>query len=579
MQTPSKINLNGHYIYPTPHSLILQYGVLILTNKNYSIDVSFDGIYIKYNGNQLFFKTAFEIDPVELSKKISIDPKEALELKLKLEDMQIKAPLTIDKLKSILGTTVKRDDTNKVIVFLCGLSAYTEDSQFNISFRGPSASGKSYIPLEIAQYFPEEDVVMIAYSSPTAFFHDAGEWLDEDKCIHIDLERKILIFLDQPHDQLLQRLRPLLSHDRKRLLYKITDKSERKGLRTKNVIINGFPAVIFSTGSFKIDEQELTRNIILSPEISQEKIREAIFIKAMRKANPELWDKYLKEHPERELLKKRIEKIKEENVKHVIVRDYEKVVKRFLEKCSKLKPRHSRDIERLISLIQSITLLNVWHRERDEHGNVYANDEDIDEAFKLYDEIWECQELGIPPYIYDIYNEVIKPLYIELNKNSEIPIGIERKEILKRYSEVYGRNLSEATLRLEILPTLERAGLIYQEPSPNDRRKMLVYCNLRIREQESGVAGRQKEKSAITPHSDSRIPTGNKQEEKTKIEQKVQAQDEGKSEDKDQETSIKQIFICKCGCGPWLDISFAKEHLMLCKNKEGHEIKSLEIKN
>ena len=92
----------------------------------------------------------------------------------------MKAPLSLERLSEILGTTVRKDDVNKLMVFLCTLAAYTEDSQFNVSFRAPSSTGKSYIPLEIAQYFPPEDVVMVAYSSPTAFFHDSGEW-DEDE--------------------------------------------------------------------------------------------------------------------------------------------------------------------------------------------------------------------------------------------------------------------------------------------------------------------------------------------------------------------------------------------------------------
>jgi hypothetical protein len=128
-----------------------------------------------------------------------------------------------------------------------------------------------------------EDVIIIAYFSPTAFYHDAGEWNEEKQAIIVNLERKILIFLDQPHDQLLQRLRPLLSHDRKELLYKVTDRGEKKGLRTKNIIIRGFLSVIFCTGSLRIDEQEATRSFALSPETSVEKIREGIFLKALRK--------------------------------------------------------------------------------------------------------------------------------------------------------------------------------------------------------------------------------------------------------------------------------------------------------
>ena len=67
------------------------------------------------------------------------------------------------------------------------------------------------------------------------------------------MEKKIVIFLDQPHFMLLERLRPLLSHDRKELQYKITDRSEKRGLRTKNV--KGYPTVIFCTGKLNPDEQ------------------------------------------------------------------------------------------------------------------------------------------------------------------------------------------------------------------------------------------------------------------------------------------------------------------------------------
>jgi len=82
----------------------------------------------------------------------------------------LKDELTVDDLTEILGLAMVKDDFNKVITFLCTLSAYTDDSQFNISFRAESSTGKSYIPLEIAQLFPREDVIEIAYTSPSSFF-------------------------------------------------------------------------------------------------------------------------------------------------------------------------------------------------------------------------------------------------------------------------------------------------------------------------------------------------------------------------------------------------------------------------
>ena len=57
------------------------------------------------------------------------------------------------------------------------------------------------------------------------------------RIIVMDLHHKTLTFIDQPHDVWLQRLRPLLSRNRKTLVAKITDRRERSGLRTKTVLI------------------------------------------------------------------------------------------------------------------------------------------------------------------------------------------------------------------------------------------------------------------------------------------------------------------------------------------------------
>ena len=65
------------------------------------------------------------------------------------------------------------------------------------------------------------------------FFHEQGEYDKQKNSIKIDLSRKIIIFLDQPHTALLERLRPLLSHDEKEMQSKITDKGYQGGNKTK----------------------------------------------------------------------------------------------------------------------------------------------------------------------------------------------------------------------------------------------------------------------------------------------------------------------------------------------------------
>ncbi|MFQ5861489.1 MAG: DUF3854 domain-containing protein [Candidatus Brocadiales bacterium] len=392
-------------------------------------------------------------------------------------------PLSSQELVEILGLTIKKDKVNKLVTFLCELSAYTEHSQSNTSFNAPSSTGKSYIPTEIAQLFPEEDVIEVGYCSPTAFFHDVGKYKKEKEGYIVDLSRKILIFLDQPHTLLLQHLRPLLSHDKKEIRLKITDKTQKAGLRTKNIFIKGFPAVIFCTAGIRIDEQEATRFFLLSPEVNQEKIRQGIQETIKKEADNDAYKAWLEENPVRKLLKQRILAIKQENVKEVKIPPELRIQleERFFKQLKALKPRHQRDIKRLISLIKSFALLNFWHRKR--NGSIItANEEDVEEAFKIWEEISTSQELNLSPYVYNLFQEVILPAWKEKNeeKNSEFgggvgQFGLSRQEILERHFEVYGRMLDTIQLRQQILPMLEVAGLITQEQDPSDKRKTLVY--------------------------------------------------------------------------------------------------------
>ena len=394
----------------------------------------------------------------------------------KIDASQFK-PISSQELIEILGLTIKKDEENKLITFLCELSAYTENSQFNISFNAPSSTGKSYIPTEIARLFPDEDVIEIGYCSPTAFFHDIGEYQKERRGYLVDLSRKILIFLDQPHTQLLERLRPLLSHDKKEITLKITDKTQKYGLKTKNVLLRGYPAVIFCTAGLKINEQEATRFLLLSPETNQEKIREAIHEKIKKETDATAYQKWLDNDPKRKMLKERIKAIRQEGIKEIKIGSPEKIKERFFKKNKMLKPRHSRDIGRLISLIKSLALLNLWFRERD-GSTIIANNEDIEEAFRIWETISESQELNLPPYIYQLYQEIILPAWEEKNnefENGIKEVGLTRQDIIQKHHQVYGRFIADWQLRQQIIPTLETAGLIIQEPDPNDRRKILIY--------------------------------------------------------------------------------------------------------
>jgi hypothetical protein len=390
------------------------------------------------------------------------------------------SPLTSDDLVKTLDLTIKYDSENKLATFLCLLSAYSDNAQFNISYNAPSSTGKSYIPTEIARLFPPEDVMEIAYCSPTAFFHDVGQYDKETNGYLVDLSNKILIFLDQPHNELLARLRPLLSHDKKEIAIKITDKTQKAGTRTKNILLRGYPAVVFCTAGLRIDEQEATRFLLLSPEVNQNKIHDGISSTIRKSADRLNYKSWLDENPDRRKLKERIAAIKDMGIKEINIGSPEVIEQRFFENNTILKPRHQRDIKRLLSLIKANALVNAWWRER-KGSTITANSDDIEAAFELWGRLSVSQELNLPPYIHNLYNEVILTAWKAKNGLTDGSgaslsgyTGITRQDILDKHYGVYGRMLDNHQLSRQILPMLETAGLIIQEADPMDRRKILI---------------------------------------------------------------------------------------------------------
>jgi hypothetical protein len=331
------------------------------------------------------------------------------ELALKLQSLE--KPLTIEGLQQILDTTIKCDGPNKVITFLTMLLTYTDSEQVNVGFLAESSTGKSYIPLELSWYFPKEDVIKLGYVSPTAFFHEWGqiekiETFEGERHakIHVNLANKLLIFLDMPHAGLLERLRPLLSHDERQIQSRITDRTQKYGMKTKTVIITGYPTVLFCSANESLNEQEKTRLLLLSPEKSQEKLLAALMLKLLKESDREAFNRYMESEPSRVFLRARVECIKAAGIKNIIIPEglRSQILKQFTEKRRWLQPRHLRDISRLLALIKAHGLLNYAHRPRS-NDTLTVNVEDVEAGLKLYESVSEPNELGVSPEQYEVY--------------------------------------------------------------------------------------------------------------------------------------------------------------------------------
>ncbi len=395
------------------------------------------------------------------------------EYKKKEIDISKFTPITIQELKEILNLTIKHDDENKIATFFGMLSAYAGDSQINISFNAPSSTGKSFIPLELSKLFPKEDLIKLGGSSPKAFFHEQGEYNKEKNERIVDLSSKILIFLDMPHNQLLAGLRPIFSHDQKEIAFKIADPHEKGGIRTKTVILKGYPAVVFCTAGLKINDQEATRFLLLSPSMEQEKIRDGVNLALEKETDFKEYENYLKHNEKRNLLIERIEAIKNEKITDIKLESKELVKERFLKDKKFMQPRDQRDIKRITSMIKSIALLNLWWRDK-KGFTITASKEDINNAFDLWEKLCSSQKLNLPPYVLRLYQLVMKPLWDKKKKSNE-DIGISKKEISQQYYEIYHQFMNNADFSNSILPMLESAGLITEERDPNQKQKKLFY--------------------------------------------------------------------------------------------------------
>jgi len=402
--------------------------------------------------------------------------------------------MSLDELADILSLTIKHDYENKLVTFLCMLSAYTEKNQINVSFNAPSSSGKSYLTTEIAKLFPDGDKIELSGASPTSFFHGEGVYDKDRKAKIVPLYRKILIFYEQPDPTLQAKLRSVLSHDAWETKYRITNKGQKGEHRAELIIMQGFPATVFCSAGLKLDEQEATRAILLSPEMTEDKLKEGVHLQAERGANEQAFKKRIASEPKRRALMKRIEAIRDERVDDIIIPEPEKIEKRFYEKLTSVKPRHMRDMGHLMKLIKAITLLNIWTRRKD--GVFQASTSDIDQAFELWGYFIESQDLNIPPVLMSFYKNYILPAYIE-KKDEDYgdamergDIGLTKQELTRFYFNKERATLNHEQLRKQILPQLESCGLIMQQPPlEGDKRSWHIFPQKFPEENNIGKAG------------------------------------------------------------------------------------------
>lgn len=228
-----------------------------------------------------------------------------------------------------IGHEVKEEETLIKLATLVMLSAYTPNP-VNMALEGPQSEGKTYPLVKVAKLFPKADVLKLADMTPKTLVRERGFLVDKitgeslegekqdiiaalnslgtnkedqekrkkikaelsdlyDRGINVvDLQGKIIIFLESPGTQTFKTLRPILSRDDWEIEYKFVDRPYTNGpLVTMETRLRGWPVIIYATADEPkgdLWKQIRSRFIIVSPTMTPSKYRSANELRARKEA-------------------------------------------------------------------------------------------------------------------------------------------------------------------------------------------------------------------------------------------------------------------------------------------------------
>jgi len=381
------------------------------------------------------------------------------------------------------------DETATQLVFLTALSAYTNDP-INLFLKGPSSIGKTYITTTVVKMFPKEDVWMLGGLSPKALIHLHAQLVDEnlqpidldqkpskdadlkdvvewrEKLRHakylIDLSKKILVFLEAPSIDTFMMLRPILSHDEFQIEYKFVTET----LRTRTVVIQGWPATIFCTTSEKYIEELATRSITVSPVESEEKYKRANILAAEQAMFPQQSD----EHEQN--LKSYLASMRNFMDTPVFIPFAKQLADIYPTKL----PRAMRDFKMLLRLIKTNAAFHLFHRVSlvieksgmETKRYILADARDAYVALSLFYSAWETTVSGLPEGVLDFYYHGC------LEAAGPDLLGFHSREAILKYRTIRKQDISYRTA-MRYLDQLVNAGYLDEEPDPDDKRTKLYY--------------------------------------------------------------------------------------------------------
>ena len=447
----------------------------------------------------------------------------------------------VEYVVSIIKRTVKGEDISIRIVLYAGLSCYTFNP-ISAVVRAPTSEGKTYMVSVVISFFPKEDVWLIGSMSPKALIRLYGILVDKnfqpiadevrrlrkeikvceidsrkdkskieqaealkdelEKLLReskylIDLHGKILVFLEPPHQDIWNILKPILSHDQWEMEHPYVDTD----LRTKNVVTRGWPVCIFCTArdesKWDIWPEIQSRFITISPNMSKEKYAEANVLTFQKLGLPDfVQDKNILSKKEEEIARKCILLLKK-RIKRLCILPDEFVERRYSPKNPVWIPYQDylgkslpasrgtdmRSAKYVGSLLSVITIAKSMFLLDDGGGNLsaIARSEDLIETLRIAQNLVSGDYYGLPANKVKFYKEILLPAYNakegpdEKNGKVEPLQAVTTQELSDYYRKVTGKSVSTDNLKKQFLDELKVNDLIGEMKSEIDGRRLLFY--------------------------------------------------------------------------------------------------------
>lgn len=354
----------------------------------------------------------------------------------------------LDRINEILHesreTPFVGDDANLLLTFLVFLSCKT-DNPLNLEMIGQSASGKTYMTLTARNGFPKSMIMVLAGASKEALKYDYDE-VDEDGNFIVNVDGRCIVVLEKDESfAFIKKMKPIMSGDDTELVWKTPIKNELSGeIETRDFIIRGRPSFITLTTRNPSEQEQITRQLIMTPDTTVEKVNEVVKNALLAKARPETF----RVHPDLKMLQASMLSLNRYRVRNIFA-------PLMVDFFPARNAQHQRDIGKVLSIIDAVALLHQHQRpvQKDEHGDEYllASVEDNVIGLMLCDLVLRASLSGVPDDTWTVYQQ--------MTAMEEAKRPLTEDNILQ-WLGIHAFTISKNALKEKHLPTLEDAGLI-----------------------------------------------------------------------------------------------------------------------